>query len=86
MKVYLDRNYCIRWSAACESCFANHLVSGTFDTTDCVLDVVEDEDPQITFFMRDRDKEQKLLVVDENNWADAYDSWMLLYEKQQADQ
>ena len=90
MKVFIDRNYCNVDGAGCESCFASriegHFTDPAFadmDLAGCVVRL-EDEDvrEQVIFFIHDRDKEDKILTVDENNWPDAYDGWMVLYEQQ----
>jgi hypothetical protein len=46
--------------------------------------MVEDGRPEITFCIKDRDGVDKTLVVDENNRADASDSWLLAWQQQQA--
>lgn len=82
MRVILDRSNCIRWQGSCEACFANHLTKREFDTTDCVLDVEEDGRPEIVMKIYDRDGSIKSLVVNEENFGKAYDSWLLLWEEQ----
>ena len=83
MKVYMDRNHCARWQAACDSCFGGRVVIKEFDLEGCVMDVIEDDQEEITFYIKDRDGEDKVLVVNEKNWPEAYDSWQDLWEKQQ---
>lgn len=93
MKVYLDRNHCPVHQAACDSCFGGKIemfFSGVvnlddFRVTGCVLKLEEEENlDEITFYMKDRDGEDKVLIVNQENWPDAYNSWVDLYEKQQA--
>jgi hypothetical protein len=50
---------------------------------DCTLEVIDDGKAERTFLIKDRDGIDKLLVVDDSNWADAYDSWQLVWEQQQ---
>ena len=94
MKVYLDRNHCDIHNAGCESCFGGRVAihfggqQGVIDidVAGCILEVKEEEDrDNITFFVADRDGEDKVLKVNKDNWPDAYDSWMDLYAKQHAE-
>jgi hypothetical protein len=90
MKVYLDRNHCKIDGAACESCFAGriekHFSESIFDEMDvggCVMKIEEeDKHEDIMFYINDRDDKDKLLHVTKDNWPEAYDSWMTLYETQ----
>lgn len=92
MKVYLDRNHCPVRQAGCESCFGGRIElvftgkakSDDLFITGCVIELKETEIlDEITFYMKDRDGKDKVLVVNTENWPDAYNSWMDLYEKQQ---
>ena len=52
----------------------------------CVVEIEDEENrDNITFFIKDRDGTEKQLEVNQENWPDAYDSWLLMYEKQQVD-
>jgi hypothetical protein len=90
MKVYIDRNHCNVEGAGCESCFAsrieNYFKNEVFDELDiagCVTHIEEEsKHDEILFFIRDRDNSNKLLSVTQENWPDAYNSWMLLFEEQ----
>lgn len=86
MKVYSDRNECnIIHNAACETCFAQRVELKEFDLGGCVLEVTEtDNIDDIFIFMKDRDGENKEMHITKDNWAEAYDGWMLFYEKQVA--
>lgn len=93
MKVYLDRNHCSVYQAACDSCFGGKIemvFSGVvnlddFRVTGCALKLEEEEYlDEITFYMKDRDGKDKVLIVNRENWPEAYNSWVDLYEKQQA--
>jgi hypothetical protein len=85
MKVIMNRNLCIRHAPACEACFAGKLMLNAFDVADCVLEIRDPERTEIvTIQMTDRDGTEKTLIIDRDNWPDAYDSWMLLYQSQQA--
>ena len=83
MKIMLDRRTCNCWQAACESHFGWHFLREEITPIDCTLDVIDDGKVERTFLIKDRDGIDKLLVVDDSNWADAYDSWQLVWEQQQ---
>ena len=92
MKVYLDRNHCNVYNSGCESCFGGRievhfgerLFGPEMDVGGCVMEVTEEDDRDtVTFFIKDRDGQDKTLAVNKENWPDAYDSWMKLYEEQQ---
>ena len=92
MKVYLDRNHCPVHQAACDSCFGGKIERVFSDpirlddlyVTGCVIKLEEEENlDEITFYMKDRDGEDKVLIVNRENWPDAYNSWVDLYESQQ---
>jgi hypothetical protein len=91
MKVYLDRNHCGVHQAACDSCFGRRIevnfkpIEGglDMDVAGCVMDIEEEEKKEIvTFYLKDRDGKDKVLEVNQENWPEAYDSWLDLYEKQ----
>ncbi len=85
MKVYMDRNHCSRHQAACESCFGGRIMLKEFDMGGCVMEIQEEQDKEnITFYIKDRDGGDKTLYVTSENWPDAYNSWLLLWEEQQA--
>jgi hypothetical protein len=39
----------------------------------------------MTFYIKDRDGTDKVLVIDDSNRGEAHDSWLIAWEKQQAD-
>jgi hypothetical protein len=81
----MDRNHCQLSQAACESCFGGRIELREFGEAGCVMDVRDEDDTEkITFFIKDRDGSNKVLHVNQENWPEAYNSWMLLYQKQQA--
>jgi hypothetical protein len=95
MKVYLDRNHCSVYQPGCESCFGGRVevffgertYGLDMDVAGCVMEIAEEDDREsVTFFIKDRDGSDKELVVNKENWPDAYESWMTLYEKQHADE
>jgi hypothetical protein len=45
--------------------------------------MTDDGHKEITFFIKDRDGIDKTLVVNEDNWDTAYDSWLKAWEEQQ---
>lgn len=84
MQITLDRRTCTCWQPACESHFGWHFLRDEVTPIDCTLDIFDDGKKTRTFLIKDRDGVDKKLVVDENNWAEAYDSWLLAWEAQQA--
>jgi hypothetical protein len=84
MKIVLDTRICKCWDAACTAHFSSHFLGDEFTPIDCVVEMIEDDSSEITFHITDRDGTQKTLVVGDDNYADAYDSWREAWEKQQA--
>lgn len=85
MKVYMDRVNCPCWLGACESSFGwrlMHLMEGEFLPGGCMVDWEEDGRDGITFQIHEKDGD-KLLFVNQDNWTEAYDSWPLLWERQE---
>ena len=82
MKILLDRRTCNCWQAACESHFGWHFLREEVTPIDCTLEIINDGHAERTFIINDRDGIDKILVVGESNWADAYDSWQLAWEQQ----
>jgi hypothetical protein len=83
MKIVLDRRTCNCWDPACETHFAWHFLREEITPVDCTVEIVEDGRPESTFLIKDRDGVDKILVVDKENLADAYDSWRQAWEQQQ---
>jgi hypothetical protein len=86
MKVILDQSSCKCWDAACETHFGWHFLRDEITPVDCTVAIVDDGKEEITFVITDRDGNDKTLVVNEENRADAYDSWQQAWEKQQSGQ
>jgi hypothetical protein len=84
MKIVLDRRSCNCHEPACETHFGWHFLRKEITPIDCVIEISDDGQEQITFFIMDRDGVDKTLVVDESNRAEAYDSWLLAWEEQQS--
>jgi hypothetical protein len=84
MKIVLDRRSCNCHEPACETHFGWHFLREEITPIDCVIEISDDGQEQITFFIMDRDGVDKILVVDESNRAEAYDSWLLAWEEQQS--
>jgi hypothetical protein len=82
MKIYLDRHNCTSWIGACETCFSQHYLGEQILPNFCLLDVEDDGQPERTFVIKDRDGEEKVLVVDEENWPEVEDSWFISWKKQ----
>jgi hypothetical protein len=84
MKIILDRRNCKCWEPACETHFGWHFLREEITPVDCTVEITDDGQPETTFLILDRDGLDKVLVVNDDNWADAYDSWLLAWEKQKA--
>ena len=84
MKIVLDRRNCNCYEPACETHFGWHFLREEITPIDCVIEISDDGQEEITFFIMDRDGVDKTLVVDESNRAEAYDSWLLAWEEQQS--
>lgn len=84
MKIVLDRRTCTCHEPACETHFGWHFLRDEVTPVDCTLEITDDGRIERTFFILDRDGLDKVLIVDENNWAEAYDSWQIAWEKQQS--
>lgn len=82
MKVYMDRKYCTCWQASCEAVFGWKLINQDFAPGGCVVSTEEDGQQDITVYIKDNE-DDKVLIITEDNWAEAYDSWLLLFQKQQ---
>jgi hypothetical protein len=85
MKIVLDRRSCKCWEAACDTHFGWHFLRDEVTPVDCTIEIVDDGKAETTFVIMDRDGVDKTLVVDDQNRAEAYDSWQAAWEKQQAD-
>ena len=84
MKIVLDRRSCNCWDAACEAHFDWHFLRPEITPVDCTVEMVDDGSSEVTFFIKDRDGTDKVLVVDDTNRAEARDSWLLAWERQQS--
>ena len=85
MKIVLDRRSCNCYEPACEAHFGWHFLREEVTPVDCTVQMVDDGKSDITFFIMDRDGVDKALVVNEENHATAYDSWVLAWEEQQSE-
>ena len=86
MKIVLDRRSCKCWDAACDTHFGWHFLRDEVTPVDCTIEIVDDGKPETTFVIMDRDGVDKTLVVNDQNRAEAYDSWQVAWEQQQAGQ
>lgn len=82
MKIILDRRTCTCWQPACETHFSWHFLREEITPIDCTVEISVDGKEARTFIILDRDGIDKELVVDEHNWAEAYDSWQDAWEEQ----
>jgi hypothetical protein len=85
MKVQLDTRTCNCWDAACEAHFGWHFLRGEMTPVDCTVAIIDDGKEEITFLIKDRDGSDKILVVTDENRAEAHDAWRIAWEKQQAE-
>ena len=81
MKIKIDRRKCTCWSAACETCFSWHYLGDEVRPNYCLIDMEDDGKPERTFYIEDRDGVDKVLVVDEDNWAEVYDGWQMTMQE-----
>lgn len=84
MRIVLDRRSCQCYDQACETHFGWHFLRDDVTPVDCTIEMVDDGQDEVTFLILDKDGTDKELVVDEQNRAEAYDSWRLVWEQQQA--
>lgn len=84
MRIVLDRRSCQCYDQACETHFGWHFLRDDVTPVDCTVEMVDDGQDEVTFLILDKDGTDKELVVDEQNRAEAYDSWRLVWEQQQA--
>ena len=86
MKIILDRDSCNCWDGACESCFGWRLQQlmekGEMHPSSCHISAQDDGQPSFTFHIHDRDGKDKRLVINQDNWAEAYESWLELLARQ----
>jgi hypothetical protein len=86
MKIYMDLESCPTWMGACESCFGwhlNRLMAGDFQQSACMLEWDDQCQEEITYHLHDKDGQDKVLIVNQENWAAAYNSWSQLLASQQ---
>jgi hypothetical protein len=83
MKIILDRRNCSCWDPACETHFGWHFLRDEVTPVDCTVEMIDDGHQETTFYIKDRDGVDKELVVTDENWAEAYDSWLQAWERQQ---
>lgn len=84
MRILLDRRTCNCWDPACEAHFGWHFLREEVEPIDCTVEMVDDGHPERTFYIKDRDNSSKVLVVNEENWDRAYDSWIEVWKAQKA--
>ena len=83
MKIVLDRRSCNCWDAACETHFGWHFLRDEVTPVDCTVEIVEDGKEETTFVIKDRDGIDKVLRVNDQNRAVAYDNWQEAWKVQQ---
>ena len=84
MKIVLDRRTCNCWEPACETHFSWHFLREEITPVDCTVEMQDDGREDRTFLIKDRDGSDKVLVVKEANWSEAYDSWQQAWQRQRA--
>jgi len=89
MQISIDRTTCNCWEGACESCFGWRLLKlmeeGEPHPATCHVESSADGSPDFTFYVHDKDQQDKVLRIDKSNWTEAYESWPELLRKQQAE-
>jgi hypothetical protein len=83
MKIVLDRRSCNCWEAAFETHFGWHFLRDEITPVGCTVEIADDGKEEIAFLIKDRDTVDKILDVGESDRADAYDSWLNAWQKQQ---
>jgi hypothetical protein len=83
MKIVLDRRNCNCWDQACDAHFGSYFLGDEVKPVGCTVEMSDDGKDCRTFFIKDKDGLDKVLIIDETNWADAMDSWRQVWEKQQ---
>lgn len=83
MKIELNRAVCDCWEASCEQCFGSNFLGEEVLPTACLVRSEDDGSKKFKFVIQDRDGEEKEFTVDDENFADALDSWMLAFAAQQ---
>lgn len=84
MKIVLDRRSCNCYDQACETHFGWHFLREQITPVDCTVEMVDDGEKEYTFYIKDKDNSDKVLVVDDDNRDLAYDSWLLAWQEQQS--
>jgi hypothetical protein len=84
MKILLDRRSCTCWQAACESHFGWHFLREEVTPIDCTVEIIDDGRPERVFLIKDRDGQDKEIVVSEAERGEAFDSWEQVLERQAA--
>ncbi len=73
MKIILDRRSCTCWEPACETHFGWHFLRGEITPVDCMVEILDDGRPKLTFYIKDRDQTAKVLMITEENRAETYE-------------
>jgi hypothetical protein len=60
-----------------------HLLDGETLPGGCMHAFEEDNKKALTFLIHDHDGD-KVLEVNDKNWPDAYDSWLLLWQRKES--
>jgi hypothetical protein len=84
MKIVLDRRSCNCYDQACETHFGWHFLREEITPVDCTVELEDDGETEYTFYIKDKDNSDKVLVVDDDNRDLAYDSWLLAWQEQQS--
>jgi hypothetical protein len=86
VKIFVDRQNCNCWEGACESCFGWRILQlmekGELHPSSCHIRTEDDGELAYTFHIHDRDGKDKELVVNKENWTEAYEAWPELLAKQ----
>lgn len=76
MKVIINRNLCGHPPFACEKCFGEFLRKGAYPDRSCMIDVIDDGNPEVTAEITSGEHTRTLVVTDDIREQVIYDGYM----------
>lgn len=76
MRVIINRNLCGHPPFACEKCFGEFLRLGAYPDRACMLDVIEDGQPEVTAVITSGAYTRELVITDDIREQVIYDGYM----------
>ena len=76
MRVIINRNLCGHPPFACEKCFGEFLLKGAYPDRSCMLDVIEDDKPEVTAVITSGPYTRELVITDDIREQVIYDGYM----------